>query len=451
MYPYELGEKNKYMTLYKRLREDILCGKLKEGQKLPGKRTLSKELGVSVVTVQTAYDQLLAEGYIRSKERSGYYVCAADLAFEGRPPVTLVKEEHKKEYAADFVSGSTPAQLFPFSSWAKLMRAVLSDCGEKLLERVPAAGDWELRAALSDYLYRARGIYADPSLIVIGAGAEQLYDIIVRLVGRDKLYAVENPGYRTIYRTYASSGARCIALPVGEDGMDCAAALASGADVLHVSPAHQFPTGAVMPVSARVKLINYLKGRDGYMVEDDYDSEFRLSGRPLQPACALCPERVIYLNTFSKTLAPSMRMGYMVLPARLAERYAKSYGDASSSVPLFEQRALARMIGGGTFERHINRLKNYYRGVRSALIEKLQALNCPHTVSDNGAGLHFTVKFPSAPSDEYIKRRALEVGINVKCLTDYLVSPRPECALTSVINYSGITLELAQSLRPELI
>ena len=445
VYSYDLSGGNKYMTLYKGLRGDILGGKLRAGQKLPGKRTLARDLGVSVVTVQTAYEQLLAEGYIRSEERRGYFVCAADMAVNERPPTIPVAKEERREYAADFVGGSTPAELFPFSSWAKLMRGVLTDCGEHLLERVPAAGDGELRCALSDYLYRARGIWADPSLIVIGAGAEQLYDIIVRLVGRDRLYGIENPGYSTIRRSYASAGARCVPLPVGAEGMDCKAALSSGADVLHISPAHQFPTGAVMPVTARAKLISYADGRDGYIVEDDYDSEFRLVGKPLQPAYALCPDRVIYVNTFSKTLAPSMRMGYMVLPRGLAGRYFELFGDASSSVPLFEQRALARMIAGGTFERHINRLRNYYRGVREVLLSKLGELACPHSVCENGAGLHFTVKFPSA-SDGEIKSRALAAGINLRCLSDYLIAPREDCACTAVINYSGITLDRARAL-----
>ena len=262
MYSYNLSGKNKYYTLYECIRGDILRGRLKAGEKLPGKRTLASELGVSVVTVQTAYEQLLAEGYVT---------------------------------------------LFPFSSWARLMRAVLSDCGEHLLERVPASGDDELKGAIADYLYRARGISVDPRYIIIGAGAEQLYGVIVQLIGRDKLYAVENPCYRKIYDAYTLSGAKCVPVPVGSDGMDIGAAEKSGAQVIHVSPAHQFPTGAVMPAANRARLISLAERRGGYVVEDDYDSEFRLYGKPLQNMYALSPERVIYVNTFSKTLAPSMR------------------------------------------------------------------------------------------------------------------------------------------------
>ena len=447
MYSYDLSGKNKYYTLYELLRGDILRGKIRAGEKLPSKRALAADLGVSVVTVQTAYDQLLAEGYATSRERSGFFVCPVDAFVHGeRPSAPAAKQLPKREFAADFVNGSTPPGLFPFSSWAKLMREVLSDCGEHLIERVPADGDGELKSAISDYLYRARGIAVDPRLIVIGAGAEQLYGTIVQLLGRDKLYAAEDPCYRKIYQSYSLNGAKCVFVGVGEGGMDCEEAISSGADVLHISPAHQFPTGAVMPVSARMRLINYVASRGGYIVEDDYDSEFRLYGKPLQNMYALCPDRVIYVNTFSKTLAPSMRMGYMLLPPGLYKRYTELFGRFSSSVPLFEQKALSRMIAGGGFERHINRLKNYYRGVRAALLEKLSRLEYRHKVTDSGAGLHFTVSFPTAASDEQIKDCALKAGINLRCLSDYLHSPREGFGGVAVINYSGITLAAAQSL-----
>ena len=221
MYPYDLSGKNKYYTLYENLRGDILHGRIKSGEKLPGKRTLARELGVSVVTVQTAYDQLLAEGYVRSRERSGYYVCPVEISPRERPAAPEECLPVSPEYVADFVKGSTPAELFPFSTWAKLMREVLSDCGEHLLEKVPAEGDRQLKSAIADYLYRARGISVDPRLIIIGAGAEQLYGTIVQLVGRDKLYGVENPCYRKIYQTYSLNGAKCVFLGVGDGGIRC--------------------------------------------------------------------------------------------------------------------------------------------------------------------------------------------------------------------------------------
>ena len=433
---YDLNCKNKYYTLYSGLRGDILRGKFKAGEKLPSKRALAKELGVSVITVQLAYEQLLAEGYIASRERSGYFV---EKVFS--PPAEK-REEHTlstppaRSYKIDFVKGSTPAKLFPFSVWARLMRGVLADCGEHLLERVPCDGDGQLKEQIAAYLYRTRGIDVDPRYVVIGAGAEYLYGVIVQLLGRDKLFAVENPGYSRISSIYALNGARFTPVPVIDTGISLDELKNSGADVLHISPSHQFPTGVVTPASTRSNLIEWaLGGR--YIVEDDYDSEFRLSGKPLHCLYSLCPDRVIYMNTFSKSLAPSMRMGYMVLPPALYARFAEVFSSSASVVPLFEQRTLAAMLEGGHFERHINRLKNHYRGIRRKLIETLEKLYPAGTIADTGSGLHLLVMFNGA-TDEKIKSGAAAANINLRCLSDYLLAPMDGVEGYAVINYSGI-------------
>ena len=293
MYNYDLSGKNKYYTLYSLIRDDILRGKIKCGEKLPSKRVFAAELGVSVVTVQLAYDQLLAEGYVRSKERSGFFAERVANGLKGRQP-SAVKAEEKGEgdkFAIDLVHGNTPPDMFPFSVWARLMRSVLADCGEHLLERVACDGDEQLKRAVAAYLYRSRGIDVDPRYIVVGAGAEHLYGVIVQLLGRDKLYAVENPGYGKISSTYALNGARFLPVNVSGKGIDISVLEKSGAYACHVSPSHQFPTGAVMPVSVRSALIDWTKRSGGYVIEDDYDSEFRLTGKPLQCMCGLCPER----------------------------------------------------------------------------------------------------------------------------------------------------------------
>lgn len=445
MLNYDLKGKNKYYTLYCALRDDILRGKFRADERLPAKRVLAEELGVSVVTVRLAYEQLLAEGYIRSKERSGYFVEKIDTP---APPAARRAEPAAspagKRYRADFVKGSTPADLFPFSVWTRLTRAVLADCGEHLLERVPCDGDAELKAALSAYLYRARNIDVDPRYIVVGAGAEHLYGVVVQLLGREKVYAVENPGYGKISSAYALNGARCVPVKVTESGMDLDALEGSGADVAHVSPSHQFPTGAVMPASARSRLIAWANAGERYIVEDDYDSEFRLVGRPLQCTYGLCPDKVIYMNTFSKSLAPSMRMGYMVLPPALYETYTRIFGTSANFVPLFEQKTLAAMLDGGYFERHIQRLKHYYREIRQIVRNKLAALGETCEVYDTGSGLHLLAKFASL-SDGEIKARAEETGVRVKCLSDYLLGDdqglRAEYAGCAVVNYSGVTPE----------
>lgn len=439
MLTYQLKGKNKYWSLYSAIREDILSGKLKCGFRLPSKRSLAENLSVSVVTVQTAYEQLLAEGYVTSKQRSGYFVSDVSVEHYGARPRESDTESEGEKFAVDLVNGATPAKLFPFSVWARLMRGVLADCGEHLLERVPCDGDKELKRAISAYLYRARGIDVPPRYIVIGAGAEYLYGIIVQLLGRDKIFAVENPGYGKISSCYRLNGARCVYVGVGENGISCADVERSGADVLHVSPSHQFPTGAVTPASSRARIISWAKSGDRYVIEDDYDSEFRLFGKPLQCTCAMCPDRVIYMNTFSKSLAPSMRIGYMVLPPALYERYLKLFGSSACAVPLFEQKTLAALLDGGHFERHINRLKNHYREVRQAILYKAERLGVECNVCDTGSGLHLLAHFPAAPSDAYIKACAAENGINVKCLSDYLLAPMAGVEKRAVINYSGVT------------
>jgi len=443
MYNYDLSGKNKYYTLYSLIRDDILRGKIKGGDRLPSKRAFAAELGVSVVTVELAYDQLLAEGYIRSKERSGFFAEEVEEGLKEERLSPANREETKKEerYKIDLVHGNTPPNMFPFSVWARLIRSVLADCGEHLLERVPCDGDKQLKRAISAYLYRSRGIDADPRYIVIGAGAEHLYGVMVQLLGRDKLYAVENPGYGKISSTYVLNGAQCLPVNVTGQGMDISVLEKSEAYVAHVSPSHQFPTGVVTPVSARSRLINWAKKSGGYVVEDDYDSEFRLTGKPLQCTYGLCSEKVIYMNTFSKSLAPSMRMGYMVLPPALYERFLKIFSSSANFVPLFEQKALAKMLDGGYFERHLNRLKNYYRSIHGALMKKLAALPVKCDVIDMGSGLHVIAKFPEASSDGQIKLLAAERGIRIKCLSDYLLAPMAGVEGCAVINYSGLTLK----------
>ena len=446
MFNVNRNTKNKYYSLYSEIRGEILRGKIKAGEKLPSKRSLAESLGVSVVTVELAYEQLLAEGYIRAKERSGCFVEKVNtIRIEPRISADQSTETRENEYKIDLTKGSAPAALFPFSVWTKLIRSVLSDCGEHLLERVPCDGDKELKTAIADYLYRSRGIDAPPEHVIIGAGAEHLYGVIVQLLGRDKLFAVENPGYGKISHTYKLNGATCLPIAVTDTGIDCTAVENSAAYAVHVSPSHQFPTGAVTPVSVRARLINRVKSSGGYIIEDDYDSEFRLSGKPLQSTYGLCPEKVIYLNTFSKSLAPSMRMGYAILPDELYEKYKKLFSGNANLVPLFEQKTLAAMLNGGYFERHLSRLRNHYKIIRKKLIAKLDELGAE--TDDSGSGLHVIAKFPQFASDDELKQTAAKADIKIKCLSDYLTAPLDVPTGCAVINYSGITERQIENLK----
>ena len=342
-----------YLQLYHRLRADIVAGVYPRGGKLPSKRLLAESAGVSLVTVEHAYAILCDEGYLESRERSGYYVVyrAGDCFPGAEPPTELAAGEQR-----------TAENEFPFSVLARTMRRVLSDYGEGLLVKSPNNGCAALRQALSDYLARSRGIRVKPSQIVIGSGAEYLYGLIVQLLGRERVYGLENPSYEKIRRVYRANGAACDLLRLGPDGVRTDELRRTRATVLHVTPFHSFPSGVTASAGKRAEYIRWAQERGGYIVEDDFDSEFSLSSKAEDTVFSLEPERsVIYVNTFSKTVAPSIRVGYMVLPPALLDAFEQAVGFYSCTVPLFEQYVLAELLRSGDFERHLNRVRRKRR------------------------------------------------------------------------------------------
>ena len=432
-----------YEALYRCIRRDILEGTLKPGTKLPSKRALSQNLEVSKITVEAAYNQLLAEGYIRSQEKVGYFV----EAVEGRnppPPTQAEQPEKQREFLLDLTGIGT--EQFPFSVWSRLQREVMLDYGAKLLLPLPNRGVMELRQAIADHLAAFRGMQVSPQNILIGAGTDFLYNLLIQLLGRDKVYAVEEPGYDKIRQIYAAGGVRCISAPMDDKGV-----LPEGlsqADVLHCSPSHHFPTGLVTPVSRRMELLDWA-GEDKWIIEDDYDSEFRFDAHPMPTLQTLDgAQRVIYMNTFSKTLAPSIRISYMVLPPALMEQFQKVLGFYSCTVPSFEQYTLARFLSRGYFEKHINRMRKFYKKRRNALVSLLE--NCSFsqklTILEQDAGLHFLLKVDTALPDSDLTRELLGVGIRVKALSEYYHDRRRDRHCL-VVNYSGVKEEaLEQAL-----
>jgi len=307
-----------YEALYRCIRADILSGKLAPDTRLPSKRSLAENLEVSKITVETAYGQLLEEGYIRSAEKRGYFV---EPIMQNRPaPVSTPNQEEPESIE----TGAGP-EGFPFSVWSRLQREVVLDYGEKLLLPLHSQGCYELRRAIADHLADFRGMNVDPGNILVGAGTDFLYNLLIQLLGREKIYAVEEPGYDKIRKIYAAGGVRCVSAELDRFGV--MPERLGNARVLHISPAHHFPTGIVTPVSRRKDLLRWACEQDGYIIEDDYDSEFRFHAHPL-PALQTMDRagRVIYINTFSKTLAPSIRISYMILPDRLMERFRRELG-----------------------------------------------------------------------------------------------------------------------------
>ncbi len=355
------SKQNAYMQLYEQLRGDIIKSVYKYGDKLPSKRILAEEASISVITVEHAYSILCDEGYIESRERSGYYVTYRKNDF-----VPIV--EHEQQDITIEHSHYHKSEDFPFSVFAKTMRNVISKYGEQILVKSPNAGCLELRKAISDYLARGKGISVTADQIVIGSGAEYLYGLIVQFLGRDKIYAIENPSYEKILSVYKVNGAECDFLKLGKDGILTSELNKTKATVLHVTPFRSFPSGISASASKRNEYIRWAAGRNGVIIEDDFNSEFTISTKNEDTVFSLEPMRsVIYVNTFTKTVAPSMRVGYMVLPRELVDSFFTNMGFYSCTVPIFEQYVLAEFINNGDFERHINRTR---RKLRQALKDK---------------------------------------------------------------------------------
>ena len=343
----------KYYSIYQNVKSKILCGDYIAGQKLPSKRVMADMMGCSIVTVENAYALLEEEGYIRSRERSGYFVESIDLSIGAVPTAKRAPFPHIKE------SRALPEERdFEYSLWFKTIRKVISERGEELFVKAPSKGCAILRNAISDYLYRYRGMSADPHRIIIGSGSEQLYEIAVKLLGREKIYGIEDPSYKQIKAVYLGTGAEICPLKFCDDGIDSVELFGKKFDVLHVTPFHSYPSGITTPISKRYEYLKWAQLKESYIIEDDFDSEFFIPGHPIESLYSLDSNNsVIYINTFSKSLSPSMRMGYMILPDALIPAYDKILGSFSCSVPVLDQYVLAEFINSGNFERHLNRVR----------------------------------------------------------------------------------------------
>ncbi len=352
---YNQMKDKKYLTIYKEIKEKILSGEYEEGAHLPSKRVLADKRGVSVITTEKAYNMLLDEGYITARERSGYFVSKLEtLGGENKKPQVIKYLDETEE--------ESEREDFEYSLWFKTIRKVISEKGEKLFSKAPGKGVARLRNAIAGYLLRYRGMVAQPERIIIGSGAEQLYEMVVKILGRDKLYGIEDPSYPQIETVYSGEGARIKKLKLLKDGIAKEELLKSGADVLHVTPFKSFPTEATTTATKKREYLSWAEKSGAYIVEDDFNSEFFIPGQPVETLYSLDgKEKVIYINTFSKSLSPSMRMGYMILPEHLLVSYEEKLGKLSCSVPVLDQYVLAEFIENGSFERYLNRMRRQMR------------------------------------------------------------------------------------------
>lgn len=344
-----------YLQIYRQIKDDIISGNYPYNTKLPSKRLLADETGTSTVTVEHAYTLLCDEGYVESRERSGFFVI-----FRNSDGFALPSS--RGEYRSDISYEHHSSPDFPFSVLAKTMRNVISDLGEAILEKSQNKGCMELRLAIKHYLSKNRGIQVDAEQIVIGSGAEYLYGLIIELLGRSRIYGIEYPSYKKIEQVYRASELLYEPLRLSNDGIDSAALATSRASVLHTTPYRSYPTGVSASANKRHEYIRWANAGDRYIIEDDFESEFSVSSKPEDTLFSLSEKgNIIYLNTFSKTISPSLRIGYMVLPQRLVEDFDKRLGFYSCTVPTFEQYVIARLLQNGDFERHINKVRRNKR------------------------------------------------------------------------------------------
>jgi GntR family transcriptional regulator/MocR family aminotransferase len=317
----------------------------------------------------------------------------------------------------------------------------MSEDQEKLMRKSPSNGIPELRKAIAEYLYEFRGLSISPERIIIGAGTEYLYGLIIQLLGNEHTYAIEDPGYGKLGKIYNANHVEVKYIPIDNQGIRLEKLEDSGADIVHISPSHHFPTGIITSIGRRIQLLDWAKSSDGrYIIEDDYDSEFRMSGRPIPTLSSIDESgKVIYMNTFSKSLAQTIRISYMILPDELYKIYTEKFNFYSCTVSTFEQYTLAKFIERGYFEKHINRMRNHYRNARNELLKIIKENSSVEVnITEEHAGLHFLMNVPTTLTDSELIKKASDNGIIINCLSQFYHNPEEAPEHIIIINYSGI-------------
>ncbi len=431
-----------YQQIYEHIRDEIKTGKLLAGEKLPSTRSLANNLQVSRSTVDYAYEQLLSEGYIEASPYRGYYVCRLEEVFNAYPARDRADDslaesdsgtvpggesdafpgaENDGETAkgegavVDFSPYAIDMTGFPASVWKKITKHVLDDDNRDLYGQGQPQGDPELRLTVSRYLHSARGVECTPAQIVVGAGNDYLLMLLAKILGRRLRVAMENPTYKRAGQIFASSEYEVVTVDMDAGGMRVKELNETDADVAYVMPSHQFPTGVVMPIGRRAELLRWASDKPGrYLIEDDYDSEFRYHGKPI-PALQASDEqgRVIYMGTFSKAIAPAIRVSYMVLPTELLERYRRECYFLSCTVSRIDQRILNEFIRDGYFERHLNKMRKLYRAKHELLLTCLEPFRERFAISGENAGLHLVLTAIGDESEEELTCAALAAGVKV--------------------------------------
>jgi GntR family transcriptional regulator / MocR family aminotransferase len=445
-----------YEKIYEYIKNEIVDGKISKGEKLPSTRLLAKNLSVSRSTVELAYDQLLAEGYIEAEPYRGYFVCDIEALYQleqrnhmqeklqaGQDWQPGWKTEIKhgagssKQKEIDFSPYTIDTQNFPYNVWRKLHKNVLLDDREEILLSGDGQGDHELRMAIADYLHQARGVNCVAEQIIIGAGNEYLELLLAQVLGEKKTVLMDDPTYLQAYRTFSNMGYLVKNIPAEQGSMPIEAVRRENADILYVMPSHQFPLGTVMPLKQRLELLKWASEKEGrYLIEDDHDSEYRYKGKPIPSLQSIDhEEKVIYLGTFSKSIAPSLRISYMVLPQHLLKNYQRYCGFYSTTVSKIQQEVLCGFIRGGYFGRHLNKMRGIYKNKHDFLVSELKKRPWVENIAGDNAGLHVLVQVDTQMSEEELCERAAEQGIHLMGISEHYIHKPPVSKPVLLLGY----------------
>lgn len=437
------GAPSLYTQLYESIKQMIIMKQLPAGEMLPSKRALASHLQVSIKTVENAYFQLQLEGFIVSKEKVGYFVANLEGFYVGKPSskpyVTKYRED---EFALDIKANKSDPEMFPMSVWARMARDVLTEQDRKLLDTVPFNGVAELRIAIAEYLRGFRGMTVSPDQIVVGSGTEYLYGRITQLLGPDCVIGMDDPGYSHIKTILSNDKVEFRSIAMDESGMRPDLLAQSDCTAVHLSPMHQFPLGGIMPVQRRVELLKWVNAApDRYIIEDDYNCEFLYQGSPVPPLFQMdVRKKVIYMNTFSKTVAPSVRLAYMVLPEALMDRYIETMSFYSCTVSSMTQYQLAKFISQGHLERYIHRVRQFNLGQRKLVMDSVENSNLSRKVKvlRNPVGTHFVLRLNTKVSDAEMKKAFLGRGVLASFVSEYCEAADPSKEHLLILNYSRI-------------
>lgn len=449
-------EKCLYQQIYEYVKNEIRAGKLLKDEKLPSTRSLAEYLQVARSTVEFAYGQLLAEGYIIAKPCKGYFVTGienlVDLSGAEQEDkrvldrVEAVKKKEVEKYRFDFSPHAISMQEFPFATWKRIHREILVEGSSEIFMLGDAQGDYELRQTISRYLHSSRGVICRPEQIIVGAGTDYLLMLLEKILGKQVKIAMENPTYRRAYRVFSSFSYEIEMLPMDENGISMDDLYRSKAQIAYIMPSHQYPTGIVMPIGRRLELLKWAElAEDRFLIEDDYDSEFRYKGKPI-PALQASDRggKVIYMGTFSKSIAPAIRVGYMVLPPTLLEEYKRNCGFYASTVSRIDQKILNEFIQNGHFERYLNKMRKIYREKHDYLLECLKRLEGAFIISGENAGLHVLLTSKNGVPEEELIKRAADAGIRLYGMKETRIGDKEENGQyqnTILLGYGALSLE----------